>query len=492
MLTRKHVVAIVLIAFLLSIVIRIPNLHRPLSKHHEYLPAVVLINAISWKQAGGGYIFHYTPVMNYQNKGDKFLGNEVLTKDGNVVYLSIGPGWYMLPYFFFTIADTPVSVAGLRILNLLFGLLTLMLCILLFNSILSKENRKKNTMIVTACLVMLFSPGALWYSGNGYTHTFMMLPFAILVMMALLPMFEAANRISGARLILLFFLLLLGIYMDWFTLFIGVTAIVYSLFKLRQDRRYLLLTGIIVAGLICGVSLIFWQFASYAGFEETKQYWEGRFQINRSLPGLRKTAMLIMHYVTAYLPLLIALFLCLASSLRKGSLLSGSEKSFAVIWGGAVVLYHLNFSNWSFVHEFSVIPASPLIAFLFARYCSEINLFSRPGTVRIVMASVMLLGIAQYYYINPPGKTSLIGMRYDTYEILGKSLRNIDREHKIFMKMIEANPMIEYYAGRNLTNASDTVHAKSLMKEWGLKEAVWVEQEDFILKRIIHLKERSW
>ncbi len=490
MLTGKHVVAIILAAFLASVVIRTPNLLRPLSKHHEYLPAVVLINAISWKQAGGGHIFNYTPVMNYQNKGDKFLGKDIVTKDGNIVYLSIGPGWYVLPYFFFIITDLPFSVTGLRILNLLFGLITIMLCISLFSSILSKEYGKRNMVIVSACLVMLFSPAILWYTGNGYTHTSVVLPFAISAMLVLMPMLESASGITYARLLLLFFLLLIGIYVDWFILFIGISTILYSLFKLRKDRRFLLLAAIVAAALICGVALIFWQFASYAGFNETKQYWEGRFQINRSLPGLRKTGMLMMHFGTAYLPLLIALLLCLATSLRKEKvLLSGREKPFVVIWGSAIVLYHVSFLNWSFVHEFSVIPAAPFISFLFAKCLSEISIRLESLIVRRIIISVILLGIAQYYYLNPPGETSMNGTRYDTYEVLGRGLSKIDGEHRIFMNMQEVYPMVEYYAGRNLTNAEDTVQAKAFMREWGIKEAVWVEQEGLVLKQILYLKD---
>jgi hypothetical protein len=58
---------------LLLVVLRIPTLDRPLSKHHDFNNAVVLINAVSWQQAGGGNKFCFTPVMNFQGQSNKLL-----------------------------------------------------------------------------------------------------------------------------------------------------------------------------------------------------------------------------------------------------------------------------------------------------------------------------------------------------------------------------------------------------------------------------------
>jgi len=61
----------VLIVFLLSVVIRIPQLARPFSHHHESISALELVAIESWQQAGGPSPFNYIPVTNYQQPGDK-------------------------------------------------------------------------------------------------------------------------------------------------------------------------------------------------------------------------------------------------------------------------------------------------------------------------------------------------------------------------------------------------------------------------------------
>src|SRR5687767_9329605 len=97
---RRQALLIVLLLFMVSVLLRLPNLNRPLSKHHEYNTAVILVNIESWRQAGGGNLFHYIPLLNFQNPGDKRPENlPNIDSKGNMLYLSFAPGWYVIPYF---------------------------------------------------------------------------------------------------------------------------------------------------------------------------------------------------------------------------------------------------------------------------------------------------------------------------------------------------------------------------------------------------------
>lgn len=196
--------AILLLIFALSIGLRLPNLKRPLAKHHEFLPAVILINAESWQQAGGGNKFHFTPIMNYQNVGDKVMDpGPNIDQKGNILYLSLGSGWYIIPYSFFEVFNLTPTPLCLRIINLFFGLITLILCFVFFNKILPTDLRYKLPMLLIGCTIILFSPGVLWYTGNGYTHTTVMLPFIIGASIILFPMFQSTGKITSTRLLLL-------------------------------------------------------------------------------------------------------------------------------------------------------------------------------------------------------------------------------------------------------------------------------------------------
>ena len=119
--------ALILLVGLLLIV-RIPHFNRPLSKHHDFNNAVMLINAASWQQGGGGASFWFTPLMNFQGEQNKLLerGPHIDT-NSNHTYISYGPGFFMLPYFVFQALHIPPSPAVLELLNILLGLATMLL-----------------------------------------------------------------------------------------------------------------------------------------------------------------------------------------------------------------------------------------------------------------------------------------------------------------------------------------------------------------------------
>lgn len=489
MLNKKRTILILLFSFFVSVIVRLPNFQRPLSKHHEYLPAIVLINTVSWMQAGGGSLFYYTPITNFQNEGDKMPINVPLTRDGNNTYLSLGSGWYVIPYFFFKTFQLSPSVGGLRALNLFFGLVTILLVFLLYESTIAEVSKNRYLTILSGCLVMFFSPGVLWYSGNVYTHSFVMLPFVISATMVLLPMLQLPEKINIWRLTLLFFLFFLGVYMDWFSLFVGTYAMIAASLKIKKDSRYIFLIAAIGASLVAGLGFVLWQFGSYLTAKSVIQFWIYRYNFDVNLPISKKLMYLISHYFTAYFPLLFGLLslLVVGRKYLNKSLFRDKEALFVLIWLPAVLTYHLAFFHWSYVHEFAHLPAVVLMSFVFVKLYGKL-IQNLKFNVALVPFAIVLVSIVQYYYINPPGKQSLTGMPYDTYKKLGENLRDVDKQHKIFMYKPEANPMIEYYAGRNTTNATDTVQAKVFMKEWGLKEAVWVEQENFVFKEILQLK----
>ncbi|MBL4862252.1 MAG: hypothetical protein JKY09_04435, partial [Crocinitomicaceae bacterium] len=56
-----HTLLVLLGIFVLSVVVRIPNLNRPLSKHHDFVTAISLRVLQVW-DAEGGSTFGYSPV----------------------------------------------------------------------------------------------------------------------------------------------------------------------------------------------------------------------------------------------------------------------------------------------------------------------------------------------------------------------------------------------------------------------------------------------
>src|ERR1043165_9702355 len=168
---RRQALLIVLLFFVMSVLLRLPNLNRPLSKHHEYNTAVILVNIESWRQAGGGDRFNYIPLLNYQNPGEK-RPEKIPNVDskGNYLYMSFAPGWYIIPYFIYQVFHLPVEPVYLQVINLVFNLATVILLFLLCERLVPADWPRRYQGIILTCIFFMFSPAILWYLGNGYAH----------------------------------------------------------------------------------------------------------------------------------------------------------------------------------------------------------------------------------------------------------------------------------------------------------------------------------
>lgn len=457
--TRKRALCVVLVLFMLSILIRLPNLNRAVSKHYEFNTAVVMINIISWRQAGGGDKFHYTPVMNFQHPGDKLPPNNLFVdKNGNTVYLSYGPGWYVIPYFFYQLLNLPAVPIYLEILNLVFHVISVSLFFFLLEQLIPSGEPRRYSIIMAGCIFMTFSPGILWFLGNGYINIGIMLPFDIGVFLLVLPMLNDSAKISASRLVPLGILNVVLIYIDWYILFFSLLTSIVALFKFRLDKKYGWLLFVLILSVASGIVLVFIQFASYMGQEAVAGYWFHRFSDRGlNLAGssfTKKLSYLLAYFLTSYLPLIILLLISFLNGWRRKILpvWSDSEILFLRLFTASLLFYNFLLFDWSTDHEFAILPWSILISFIAARLIGSLT----NKMAYRMMGFFIILAVAQYYYINRPGPIARDGLPYDRFKKLGESLSHIPPDYSICINL-EQNPMVEYYAGRNILRAADSL-----------------------------------
>lgn len=484
---RRRAIGFVLLLFTLGIIIRLPNLNRPISKHYEFNTAIILINIESWRQAGGGDRLHYTPIMNFQHSGDKFPPNNLfIDKNGNTVYLSFGPGWYIIPYFFYQLFHLPVVPVYLQILNLIFHLTTILIFFYFLEQLLPTEQMHKYFIITAACCFMIFSPGMLWFTGNGYINTDIMLPFILGLYILLLPILQDPKKITAGRLTTLGLLIILLVYIDWYIVFLGILCCLISIYKITTNKKYfwLLLTfGLSVA---LGILLIFSQYASHMGSEAVFHYWRSRSSV-RSLnladtPFIYKFRYLLAYFFTSFLPLLLLLGIVLLPNYRRKNFSNWSEKEilFLRLFSTSLLFYNLFLFDWSTDHEYTILPWGILLSLMVARFLGQLK---NQKLSRALLAAFMVLAIVQYYWINRPGAVSRDGLPFASFKNLGESLSKISPDYTICIKL-EQNPMVEYYAGRNILRGADSISVKKVLNELGIKKAVWVTQKAYQVENI--------
>jgi hypothetical protein len=487
--TRRRAFIVVLSLFFISILLRLPNLNRTVSKHHEFNTAVVLINIQSWREAGGGAKFNFVPLLNFQNAGDKLPLNAYYSIDsaGNLMYMSFGPAWYIIPYAMYELFHWPVLPVYLQCINLVFNLASVMLFFYMLMLLIPAATEKKNIIVVAACFLFMYSPGVLWYFGNGYINIGIMMPFVMAAILLLIPMLQSAKKISAEKLILLSLLIILLVYFDWFILAVCAVACFQLLFKIKKDKKYLLLLVVVAFSAIAAISLLFFQFASYAGWHAVSEYWSHRFY-NRSIVNTdtsfwKMIGYVALNFITADLPLFLAMLVALLTAKSKKIRLSFSETEmlFLKIYTATVVLYNMALFEWSYEHEFSLIPWSILLSYLAGKII--ITIFSKKQ-LYFLMPLFFIATISQYYFINRPGKISREGTPYISYKNFGEALKQVPSDYKIFLD-IKQDPMIEYYAGRNINSLPGIEDAKKYMLRWHISKAVWVEHDGFEFQKII-------
>jgi hypothetical protein len=302
---------------------------------------------------------------------------------------------------------------------------------------------------------------------------------------------KSSEKINFPRLFLLAFLIVVFVFIDWLVIFLCIVTGLFALWKMRYEKRYALLLAILLIAAVTGSLLLFLQFASYGGAGAVTAYWKARFFIrsitNESTPFLVMAGYIIAYILTAFLPLVI---LIAASWLwsrykKKAIIFSKKELLFLKLYSCSLFLYNLILLEWSFEHEFSILPWSVLLAYIGIRLAS---LFIDRKNIYIFSSLFLIVSVAQYYFINRPGKISRDGMPYSAFEVFGEKLKQVPLDYKIFSHLETNAPMIEYYAGRNICVKPSYDEAKKYMQKKNITKGVWVEQDKYQLKNITIIK----
>jgi hypothetical protein len=128
-----------------------------------------------------------------------------------------------------------------------------------------------------------------------------------------------------------------------------------------------------------------------------------------------------------------------------------------------VILHHAVFMEFTIAHDYSVIIEGIGWSLLFS-----ILIKNNMGLVilrRPVIVIVVILSVAQYYFINRPGALNHNGDKYIIYKQIGNTIKETIRDDETvfirgFSKSIPANnPQIMYYAKRNFVAIRNTADA---------------------------------
>ena len=463
---------VLLVVFLVSVLVRLPQLNRPLSKHHEFCTAVSLRILQIWYDNGIEQ-YNYNPVMTYNNPADKFINNEanasggMIDSAGNYYYVSHPPFAYYLPYTVFKILHIRPDVLPLQILNILFGFLTAIfvyftVCLLSFN----RARSYLHFPSFIAYAIYLFLPPTLWFQGNVYMADMLVqLPFVIgvyiVLKMIIRQKFFVPKYILGYILILF-----LMIYTSWLGVFYAFGVLVYSLRQVSTIKGFRVLIWSTIAVTFFTLRLITYQYSEINGMEAYIHEILNRYLLRGSVGQLHHGFLhflfsyfilfkdIFYNYLVNYLAiyLLIGGFVWIAVTKAKLKIVFSSN-GYRFIWLSVlpVVLMHFVFMQYS-SQDFTVLYASLFFSVLIGILYDKVKksgVFSERTVNGFVMATIILL-IAQFYLTNMPGTHSLKGARYDLDKQMGEFIKEKSSKDEVVVINEKPSPQLVFYAGRNI------------------------------------------
>ena len=468
MMKHQKIVWTFLCLALVLIALRLPAVYRPVSKHHEFNTAVILINAISWKQAGGGSPFYWTPLMNFQGEPNRVLetGPHVDAK-GNHVYLSFGPGWYVFPYAVFELLNLPPEPVYLRILSILTGILSFWM----LTRLLGKMGLAENRALWWAFFFCIL-PGPLWYMGTGYINIGIMMPLVLWILM-LWNRASAGHPLSPGWYLQLFIAGIALIYFDWYPVFLFAGLFWWAAFNLPRPTRYTVMVVAVIT-VMAGFLVVLIPFSMYLGTEQVLNYWQLRFGergiAGKITPDTRQLAFsIILNITSSMLPLLLA-----ALWIYRKQRVKWSFRHWTVYLLLFTLMYNIIFLDWSAVHEFAWLPLTLAIALLLAPYLKK----NKP-----IKNEYWLLGISGaaaliiYFLINLPGPKSISGEPYDSYKNAGNFIRTNVPDSTYIFSNASPGKIVEYFSGRTINYAPNIQSAMQLKDSLNLKSCVFYQPD---------------
>ncbi|MEZ4979111.1 MAG: hypothetical protein R2772_07420 [Chitinophagales bacterium] len=501
--------------FLVSVLIRIPNLNRPLSKHHEFVSAVSLRVMSIWEK-DGAWKYRFNPVMSYPNEADKYINNwasttgEMLDKEGNYYYVSHPPFAYILPYAFFQLLHLKVNVLNLQIFHLLVNFI----CALFIYLIVCLLGEQKPFARIywsgiVGYLVYLFSAGVLWFQSNTYMSDMLVHLFFVLSVYTMLKLLMRKKFFSPKYLVLYAIFLFLMIYTSWLGLFFAFSVFLYSFIKLRKEKVFIPLNLITLLVSVAALALFIYQYSLIAGFDVLKNQLlnrlgeRGSLSENTSLlQQLKHLAYLIYlmlkGYITSYFPLFLLLVGFVYLTITRAKLrIVFTKNGYRFLWLSTlpVILLHfflLNYSGHDFVSLYGSLFLSVLIAILYDKLkkAQTLSNYQLNGGI----TALVLLSILSYFYINKPGAYSFKNDYYAQSMDLGEQVKTEAKKDQVvfILGKLSVDPQLIYYAERNIVKITSKEEAFAFLKQRKLVNGIVFHYDQASANSFTNIENITW
>ena len=472
-----HAPIVLTLIFFVSVIIRIPNINRPLSKHHEFVTAISLRVLQIWDMEGAGK-FHYVPVMNYPGKANKFINNhasptrQMIDAEGNFYYVSHPPLAYILPHAVFSIFHVKPTVLALQIFHLFINFMSAIAVYLIVLALKNVHARSElDGTALIAFTLYTFSTAVLWFQCNTYMSDMLVHLFFL---MGILTTIQCIKNPTSYRWKLFFALnLFLMIYTSWLGIFFATVVFIIAISKWRKCGGIVIAVYTILASVLA-LMLILFQYSSISGMSTFIAQLTQRFSV-RGIDSIQSNGGFLMNklneiflvcfnYGVNYLPLLLFIALALSFNRKHSFLLFKEQMLLFTLSVVPILLLHLILLNYS-GHDFTVLYASCFLSIITAMLIEKAQKVNK----WLLTSALVVLSVGIYFYINRPGMNSWNGDCYNASMLFGERIKHEANDDEVVIVLTDyLDPMVVVYAQRNIVQLEKMDQIEPYLREMNL------------------------
>ena len=491
-----------LILFVISVLVRLPHIDRPLSSRYEWVTAHTLVTLNIWMEEGITN-HNFNPIYTFTNPNDHHIKcpiSGVSDEEGNYYYVSYPPLAFILPFILFKLTHLPLSALTLESFNVVLHFLCSLLIFFIIRN-LYRSNTGERAALAGA-LVYIFATPNLWYHANVYFSDILVQLFFLLSILFYLKNTSQENR-QLAHLLLACMSVFLMVYTEWLGLLAGGILCLHALF-IRKDIKVSFLIGLSCAS---AISLFVIQYSSIAGMDSyidtlLHRYAErsgnsGPVSIFDGGAHIKFLTMYLRNFFPFFILIFFGLACLLISKKRNPRQSNRTELMVLALAGIPVLLHHYLLFQFTIVHELSLVkgtvPISLIVAFLSYRVLNRTDV-PEMTVLRylycIVFAGMLCMSTYFYYtHILKPGEYLSLRLGTQIKEtstpddtIFFKTTKTLGGSMIKAPKNFVMAPQFQYYSGRCIQVVPHENEAVSHLKEFNKKQGIIYTIENSLYK----------
>lgn len=473
-LNKLNTILLLVLIFLLSVLIRVPDLDRPLSKHHEFLTAISLRILQIWEKEGASNL-RFLPRMNYEGKANKQINNHASTtgnmkdQEGNFYYVSHPPLAFILAYGFHFLLHLKVSVLSIQVFNLLFHFLSSIFIYL----ILLEFFGKRSSIPFIGFIIYLFDPSTLWFQSNTYMSDILVHFFFITTIFFLVKSKKTDFSFKSKNTFLLYLSLFLMCSCSYLGYFTGGVMALFFLYKTKEQRSQFF--HFLLVCFICSLTLYLTvsHYSQIAGIEHYLDQMKNRYaergigsngDLFHTFVALFKKYLIIILNTFINHGIVLSLLIFVIFRYRKLAIdtLKRIPKHLFLFSFLPVLLLNLFLPDYC-GHDFTTLYLSVTMTILL----TWLTAFNFPISEKLERRTIILLSIyifvsSLWYYVeNLPGPNSIKGKPYAEGMNIGNFIKERSKKDLpvIIISKDVLGPETVFYAERNIFEARDKEEA---------------------------------